>query len=380
MALLCVVATGLQAQGNSELERSRARLDSIRQERQDLQAEQRRLAGRLTDANAQLRNYERQRANAGELVTEIERQIGGLGSQLQRSAAELALAQDNLIERRAVLQRRLVDIYKRGPLHTFQVLLAAESFGDLLTRYKYLYLTSRQDRTLVTEVERLTVRVQSQRGELLGIQSELDRRRREREAEIQRYGDLMQREQSTLRTLQRTSDQTRDRLTALQRDEARLTNILATLESARRTTTTGNARSGLSTADIGQLDWPVEGDILYQFGREKLANGGVILRNGIAIGAAAGTAVTAVDSGTVRLKERLGTYGLTLIVEHTSGLYAIYAQLSTTSVDKGERIAKGQAIGSVGGTSSDQGPHLYFEIRGENQIALDPMVWLRSRR
>jgi murein DD-endopeptidase MepM/ murein hydrolase activator NlpD len=82
----------------------------------------------------------------------------------------------------------------------------------------------------------------------------------------------------------------------------------------------------------------------------------------------------------VRLKERLGTYGLTLIVEHTSGLYAIYAQLSTTSVDKGERIAKGQAIGSVGGTSSDQGPHLYFEIRGENQIALDPMVWLRSRR
>jgi septal ring factor EnvC (AmiA/AmiB activator) len=378
----CALAPALGAQGNSELERSRARLDSIRVERLRLQDEQRRLAGRVSDANAQLRNYERQRANAGELVTEIERQIGGLGSRLDRSAAELALAQDNLLERRAVLQRRLVDIYKRGPLHTFQVLLAAESFGDLLTRYKYLYLTSRQDRTLVTEVERLTDRVRSQRNELLGIQSELDRRRQEREAEIQRYGDLVQREQSTLRTLQRSSDRTREQLTTLQRDEARLTNILANLESARRNAGGAPPRAGggLNTADIGKLDWPVEGEILYQFGRERLPNGGVILRNGIAIGAAPGSSVTAVDSGTVRLKERLSTYGLTLIVEHTSGLYAIYAQLSTTSVERGERIAKGQSIGTVGGLGSDQGPHLYFEIRGENQIALDPMVWLRSRR
>jgi hypothetical protein len=33
-----------------------------------------------------------------------------------------------------VLNRRLVEIYKRGPLFTFQVLLSAESFGDLLSR------------------------------------------------------------------------------------------------------------------------------------------------------------------------------------------------------------------------------------------------------
>ena len=46
---------------------------------------------------------------------------------------------------------------------TFQVLLAAESFGDLLSRYKYLYLTSEQDRALVTDVEKLRNRVVHQR-------------------------------------------------------------------------------------------------------------------------------------------------------------------------------------------------------------------------
>ena len=35
--------------------------------------------------------------------------------------------------------------------------------------------------------------------------------------------------------------------------------------------------------------------------------------------------------------------------------------------------------GTVGGQNSDYGPHLHFEIRGENQVALDPTEWLRKR-
>ncbi len=378
---LLVAIAPLAAQANPELEKSRERLQQIRREREQLVEQQRRLQGQVTDVNAQLRNLERQRDNTSALVGEIEVQIRGLGSQLERSAAEVALAEDNLLERKAVLRHRLADIYKRGPLYTFQVLLTAESFGDLLTRYKYLYLTSRQDRALVTDVQRLTDRVRSQRNELLGIQGELDRRRQERESELERYGELMQERQTTLRSLQRNTSQTASRLSALERDEARLNDILASLERTRRSSgsATGGRTGGVSTSDIGKLDWPVEGRILYQFGTEALPNGGTIRHNGIAIGAPAGTAVHAVDAGTVLLKERLGTYGLTLIIEHTSGLFAVYAQLSTTEVSKGDRITKGQVIGTVGGIGSDQGPHLYFEIRGDNQITLDPLVWLQRR-
>lgn len=383
VALLAALATApLSAQANPELERSRQRLEQIRRERDQLRAQQQRLQGQVTDVNAQLRNIERQRESTSELVAEIERQIGGLGSQLERSSVELTLADDNLAERKAVLQRRLADIYKRGPLYTFQVLLAAESFGDLVTRYKYLHLTSRQDRALVHEVERLTERVRARRNELLGIQTQLDRRREERSAELERYGELMQERQSTLRGLQRSTAQTRDRLTALERDEARLNDLLATLERARRTAGAAPTPpgTGITTADVGRLAWPVDGEILYQFGREQLANGGVILRNGIGISAPVGTAVKAVSEGTVALRQRLSTYGLTLIVEHGNGYWAVYSQLASATVAQGDRITEGQIIGTVGGEGSDRGPHLYFEIRGENQIALDPMTWLRRRQ
>jgi septal ring factor EnvC (AmiA/AmiB activator) len=34
----------------------------------------------------------------------------------------------------------------------------------------------------------------------------------------------------------------------------------------------------------------------------------------------------------------------------------------------------------VGGENTDEGPSLYFEIRGANLIALDPADWLKRRR
>ncbi len=388
--LFALFALPLVGQGTPDLEASRRRLEQIRQEREQLQRQQQRISGQVSDVGAALRNIERQKDATTRLVSEIERQIGGLGTELERSAAEMTLAQDNLADRRAVLRRRLADIYKRGPLYTFQVLLAAESFGDLLTRYKYLYLTSRQDRALVGDVERLTARVRSQRDELLGIRTELDRRRGEREAELERFANLADERQAQLRTLQRSSQQTQQKLTTLERDEARVNDLLASLERARRTAEANRAArpaaaapvvSGrnLSTADLGKLEWPVDGDILFEFGRDTLKSGAVVRNQGIGIGAPVGTLVKAVEAGTAVLVRRLSTYGLSVFVQHGDGYYSLYMQLQSAAVTEGQQVTRGQALGSVGGANSDHGAHLYFEIRGDQQIALDPLVWLRRR-
>src|SRR5947208_3660694 len=179
LAILVFSAIPAHAQGTPDLEESRRRLDEIRAERDRLQRQQEKLQGQVHDVNDELSNLERQRESTQRIVSEIERQIGGLSSQLDRSSAELILAEDNLAERRAVLERRLVDIYKRGPLYTFQALMAAESFGNLLSRYKYLYLTSRQDRALVTDVAQLRSRVVSERNTILDVRGQLDRSRQE---------------------------------------------------------------------------------------------------------------------------------------------------------------------------------------------------------
>lgn len=386
MALALALSAGaLPAQTPPDYEASRKRLEQIRAERDRLRREQQQMESQVRDAGAELRNIERQREVTNSLVNELERQMRGLGDQLLGSSQELALAQDNLADRRAVLERRLVDIYKRGRLYTFQVLLTAESFSDLLSRYKYLYLQNRQDRSLVQDIGRLENRIRQQRGELVNVQEDLDRRREERASELRNYEALAEDRSAKLGRLRRTSQSTQLRITALEKDEAQLNEVLAALERARRNTRPAATRSGapapgdLTTADLGSLDWPVSGRIIFQFGRDTLPSGAVIRRNGIGIAAPAGTPVKAVSSGRVMLVQRLGTYGLTVVLEHGSGYFSLYMQLQSASVAKDQTVQKGETIGAVGGTNTAEGAHLYFEIRGENQIALDPADWLRRR-
>lgn len=374
----------VHAQG--DIAASRKRLEEIRKERDRLEQQQQRLQGQVHDVHDELTNLERQRESTGRIVNEIERQISGLSGQLDRTSAELILAEDNLAERRAVLERRLVEIYQRGPLYTFQALLAAESFGDLLSRYKYLYLTSRQDRALVNDVESLRDRVVSERNTILNVRNQLARTREEREAEYLKYSDLAKERERRLQALQRSARSTERRLTTLQKDEARLNGLIAALERARRDEAArGAARGGVSapgsitTADIGRLDWPVEGTIVYRFGRDTLPSGGIIRWNGVGIAAAVGTPVKAVSAGKVRLVGQFGTYGLTIVLEHGNGYYSVYSHLQTAGVKLGATVAKSDVIGTVGGENSDYGAHLHFEIRGENQVALDPTEWLRKR-
>jgi septal ring factor EnvC (AmiA/AmiB activator) len=374
-------AAALSAQTpQPDFETSRRRLEDIRAERDRLRREQQQLESQVRDAGAELRNIERQREVTNLLVNELERQMRGLGDQLLSSSQELALAQDNLADRRAVLERRLIDIYKRGRLYTFQVLLTADSFSDLLSRYKYLYLQNRQDRSLVNDIGRLETRIRQQRGELVNVQEDLDRRREERASELKSYEALAEERSARLGRLRRSSESTLQRISALERDEARLNEVLAGLERARRASRPGAAGAGdLSTADLGSLDWPVSGRILFRFGRDTLQSGAVIRRNGIGIAAPVGTPVKAVSSGLVRVVQRLGTYGLTVVLEHGNGYFSLYMQLGTAAVAVGAMVQKGESVGTVGGGNTDQGPHLYFEIRGENQIALDPADWLRRR-
>jgi len=142
----------------------------------------------------------------------------------------------------------------------------------------------------------------------------------------------------------------------------------------------------LRTSDIGQLDWPVNGSIVYRFGRQQLPNNTTIRRDGIGIAVAPGTPVRTVAAGTVRSTGALGTYGPSVVIEHGGGFYSVYLYLSRISVRVGDPVTKGQVIGLSGGENSEEGPHIEFQIRGSTSDnrgqaqSLDPINWLRRRQ
>lgn len=366
-----------------QLRDNQRRLEDIRRERTQVEQELERLRTQAHSLTDELSNIERQKETTNRIVNELDRQIGSLTIQIDRTTVDLLLAQDALEEKRAVLERRLVDIYKRGALYSYQVLLAAESFGDLLSRYKYLFLVSQQDRLLANDMFKLQSRIARERQTLVDARDALGRRKNERTQELDRYLQLEHERQASLHETRRSAREAQQRLSQLEHDEKGLNDRIAALERARREAEARGAATAaatITTADLGQLDWPVEGKVLYQFGTATGPNNTRIPWHGIGIAAPAGTPVRAIAAGTVSLAGPLGTYLTSVLIDHGGGYYTFYGYLNDATVASGQRVLKGQVVGHVGGAASDQGPHLHFEIRGQGGIALDPVNWLKRQR
>ena len=367
-----------------QIRENRDRLSQIRSEREALQAELSALRGRARDISTELSNLDQQRTATVRLVRELDRQIGGLSTQLDTITFELVLAEDAVTEKEVVLTRRVTEIYKRGSLWPFQVLLAAESFGDLLSRYKYLYLVSRQDRRIVQDIRHLQSQIAAQRRDLLDIRTEVNNQRLERDRELQQFANLERQTRRTLANMQRSQEEASTRIETLSRDEERINASITALERARRASGDVTA-STLSTLDMGALEWPVEGEVLYRVGTERFTDGTRLVNQGLGIQAPVGTPVRVVRSGRVVWAANYGTYGPSVWVSHGGGYYTLYLYLSRITVRDGQEVRDGDIVGESGGENSDHGPHVEFQLRqtppdADTPIPLDPLNWLVPRR
>ena len=359
-------------------------LDRLRRERRELEERMNALQRSARSIADEVSNIEAQRSTTQQLVEALDRQLETINEEVIQAGTGLIRAEQELQSKRNVLQRRMIEIYKRGSLYDVEAMLSAQSFAGLVARYRYLHELALRDRGLVRRVEGLRDEIVDQRVRLTRLQGDVSRNRREKDEEARRLADLESRRQRNLTAVQQSALQMRQRVQQLTRDESRIANAIATIETARRRAESApNARptapSSLLTSDLGRLDWPVEGTVLYRFGRVVNPNNTTTRWNGMGIGAAVGTPVRAIAAGSVVLTDNLGTYGPTVIVQHGGGDYSVYGSLARIDVRFGQTVGKGAIIGTVGATDPELPPHLHFEIRPQGR-AIDPLSWLRQQR
>lgn len=370
-----------------EILESQRRLEAVRSERVRLQNEMGDLTNRVRSVSGQLLNIEQQLSASRSALAEVEFQAEATASRIEESSRGLIQARERLSEGTAILQRRLRDIYKRGALHTVRVLLGADSFADLLTRYRYLRMIASYDRSLVTRVTELESELVGQTAALQRDMADLAVFRNSKLGEVAELRSVESEHTEALVSFRETERRTTNRMQELDSDESRLTTLIGDLESRRREAESRDAVRGgparLSTADAGTLEWPIEGEVIYRFGRERQPNGTVLRWNGVGIKAPTGSPVQAVKDGTVVLAGPFEGYGPTVVLSHGDGFYTLYLYLEEIGVVQGRQVRAGQVVGTVGGTDTPEGSHIEFQIRapsgGEAPQAMDPIQWLRPR-
>lgn len=118
--------------------------------------------------------------------------------------------------------------------------------------------------------------------------------------------------------------------------------------------------------------WPVAGKLLARYG----SMGEGVRNDGINIAAPAGTPVRAAEDGVVvYVGNELKGFGNLLLLKHADGWMTAYAHTATTAVKRGDKVSRGQAIGTVGSSGNVTAPQLHFEIRRGTK-AIDPLPYM----
>ncbi|MEM9757058.1 MAG: peptidoglycan DD-metalloendopeptidase family protein, partial [Pseudomonadota bacterium] len=120
------------------------------------------------------------------------------------------------------------------------------------------------------------------------------------------------------------------------------------------------AAPSVADAAESELQRPVAGSVLRGFSGTN---------EGVDIAAATGTAVLAAEDGEVAAITRDTDQIPILVIRHARGLLTVYANIRNITVERGDRVTRGQQVAEVG---PGDPPFLHFEVRRGFE-AIDPL-------
>ena len=119
---------------------------------------------------------------------------------------------------------------------------------------------------------------------------------------------------------------------------------------------------------------PVRGPIGHPFGYP-----GGRRHDGIDFPVRYGTPVGAAGRGTVVFAGwNSGGYGNLIVIQHRLGFQTWYAHLARFAASRGQPVAGGVQIATVGSTGRSDGPHLHWEVR-HHGIPINPIPYLLAQ-
>ncbi len=176
-----------------------------------------------------------------------------------------------------------------------------------------------------------------------------------------------------------TTNVTKSNRTANQ-TKSNTTNSAKTDNTASVTT---NAKQ-VETKKEWNFEKPVEGEMVREYAQDNLVYSETLkewtTHTGIDLKADKTTVVKAAETGTIKSIKNDPRYGLTIVIEHDNSFQTVYSNLLTSEfVVEGEKVEKGQSIGTVGNTAvfeiADE-PHLHFEII-KDSLPIDPSTYIK---
>ena len=351
----------------------RARVEALSRRATERLLALQREADRLTTDERTLLNDLRALEVGRQIKAEELRQVAADGS---RVAADLLANEQQAHElehleamSRPEMRSRLVDIYKLGQGRYLRLLLSTNDVRQVGQASRTLAALARIDHDRVISRQRTL-------DDLKGSRKTLEARRRQLNA-LRLSGEHA--EAALARAVRSRNERVRDIDSRRDLNAQFAGELQAAQQKLQATLRDLGAGAAIADAALpirpfrGDLDWPMP----TSAGRRAVRSGTSPISNAVDIAAAEGTPVSAIHDGAVAFAGPFGGFGNLVIVEHGSQTFSLYGNLLEMSVMKGDRVERGQALGTVG-LAPAGASELHFELRIDGQ-SVDPLQWLKKR-
>jgi murein DD-endopeptidase MepM/ murein hydrolase activator NlpD len=139
----------------------------------------------------------------------------------------------------------------------------------------------------------------------------------------------------------------------------------------------GNKSVAVDAKMLGQFLPPISGQVMAKFGivGEGGSNAVGTVHQGIDVASTLGKPVASPANGVITFIGEDPQLGMVVKEDFGDGWTTVLGNLGDISVKKGQRINRGDIIGTVGLSAPLKKPWLHFELRKNNQ-AVDPIPYL----
>ena len=367
VALWCLLAP--QTSSAQQPDRARAealsrraseRIQALQREADKLTSEERTLLGdlRKLEIDRQIKFEERE---------QIAQQAAEVSAELDANAERTRELEAQETNSRPELRARLVDMYKLGQGRYLRLLLSTSDMRQVGQAARTLAALARIDHDRLVTRERMLKELKTVRGTLEDRQRKLNALRANAEHAELALAQAVVARNALIRDIDSRRDLNAQLVAELQTAQQKLQAILRDLSNG----VVADAGSLPIRPFRGDLEWPVTAT-----GNRRSTRAGTS-GIGLEISTAEGAPVSAVHEGVVAFADTFGGFGNLVILEHGPQNFSLYANLLDMTVKKGERVERGEAIGTVGLAPAGSS-ELHFELRIDGQ-SVDPLQWLKKR-
>jgi peptidoglycan hydrolase CwlO-like protein len=330
LVLGCLVPTA-DADTQSELDAARDKLHEIE--------------GRFDAQRALLERLDDQLAALGDRVNEGQIRLQRIRSRLADTEAEIAETRERYDSFNDRLGSRIRDIYMRGSVSGVDVVLGAESFGDLLDRIEYSSTLAQADADLITRVQNLRNALVARQRSQTRLVEEQQTALADLRSRMAEMNHQFERQQSIVSAMQ---GERADAAALVSRFQDELTMSLPAVTTPAATT--------MGAGPFAACPVGLPRALTDSFGAPRYG-GGFHLHEGDDIMAPTGTPIYATFDGTAASAgSELG--GISVIVTGSEG-WTLNAHLSR--LGQLGAVQAGDVIGYVGATGDTTTPHDHFE-------------------